>query len=175
MGSCSSAAGGAIAADAQGSITENGHGRSHPSDKAPMWVLKVEHVLAMTGQLRPHQVLKDQGLLEIWARTMFTIFVSHHWLGLNHPDPNGTKLQVLQGRRLLLVGVVLLVIVVVLVGMVKMLKLVGRSCRIFVVVFVPAVIIVVVVVVVVVADFALVDVFVVVVAAVIVVVVLMWC
>eukprot|EP00438_Fugacium_kawagutii_P003794 Skav211107 [mRNA] locus=scaffold3323:70539:76115:- [translate_table: standard] len=62
-----------------------------------MWVVKVEHVLAMTGQLPPHQILKAEGLLEKWNREMYAIFVSHEWSGRNHPDPNGTKLQVLQG------------------------------------------------------------------------------
>ena len=28
---------------------------------------------------------------------MFTIFVSHQWLGPLHPDPSGEKLRVLQG------------------------------------------------------------------------------
>eukprot|EP00438_Fugacium_kawagutii_P032693 Skav204467 [mRNA] locus=scaffold5533:38160:41401:- [translate_table: standard] len=77
-----------------------------------MWVVKVEHVLAMT-QFRPHQILGAQGLLEKWVGTMFTIFVSHQWFGRNHPDPNGAKLQVLQGRPFFLVaGVVLLVVAV---------------------------------------------------------------
>ena len=98
MGSCSSSAGGAVAADVQGSIAGNGHGGSHESDSAPMWVVKVEHVLAMTGQFRPHQVVKAEGLLEEWDPKMFTIFVSHQWLGRHHPDPNSTQLQVLQGR-----------------------------------------------------------------------------
>eukprot|EP00438_Fugacium_kawagutii_P003796 Skav211109 [mRNA] locus=scaffold3323:105520:110536:- [translate_table: standard] len=65
-----------------------------------MWVVKVGHVLAMAGQLPSHQILKAKGLLERWVPTMFTIFVSHQWFGHNHPDPNGVKLEVLQGRPL---------------------------------------------------------------------------
>ena len=38
---------------------------------APMWVVKVEDVLEMTGRLQPHQVLKDQGLLVEWSSMMF--------------------------------------------------------------------------------------------------------
>eukprot|EP00438_Fugacium_kawagutii_P022739 Skav234321 [mRNA] locus=scaffold3847:74899:77434:- [translate_table: standard] len=69
MGSCSSTAGGAVAADVQGSIadtchpTDNEHGTSHQFGETPMWVVKVEHVLAMTGPIRPHQILKAEGLL----------------------------------------------------------------------------------------------------------------
>lgn len=88
---------------------------SHP--ESPMWVVKVEDVLAMTGPLRPHHILKAEGLLEEWDRKMFTIFVSHQWLSCKHPDPNGAKLQVLQGRPFVLVdaGCVMPVIVVAVV------------------------------------------------------------
>eukprot|EP00438_Fugacium_kawagutii_P003795 Skav211108 [mRNA] locus=scaffold3323:78052:82362:- [translate_table: standard] len=58
----------------------------------------------MTGKFRPHQILQAEGLLEKWVRTMFTIFVSHQWLGHNHPDPNGAKLRVLQGLLSNLIG-----------------------------------------------------------------------
>ena len=62
----------------------------------PMWVIQVKDVLEMTGTMQPHQVLKAQGLLEIWRVTMFTLFVSHQWLSFHHPDPNGEQLKVLQ-------------------------------------------------------------------------------
>eukprot|EP00438_Fugacium_kawagutii_P022592 Skav212130 [mRNA] locus=scaffold1323:71720:77297:+ [translate_table: standard] len=117
MESRSATVGAAVGANAEGSIREKGHGRRHESDDSPMWVVKVEHVLAMTGQIRPHQILMAEGLLEKWDPKMFTIFASHQWLGWHHPDPNGAKLRVLQGRPLVLVaaGVVLLIIVVVIV------------------------------------------------------------
>eukprot|EP00438_Fugacium_kawagutii_P021062 Skav234308 [mRNA] locus=scaffold1018:316977:318348:+ [translate_table: standard] len=105
MGCRASTAGCAVSDDLQGSSADtchpikNGHGTSH-SENAPMWVVKVEHVLAMTGEFRPHEILKAEGLLENWIPTMFTVFVSHQWLSRNHPDPNGTQLQVLQGRKL---------------------------------------------------------------------------
>ena len=76
--------------------------RSRPADSrssheqhAPMWVLLVTDVLAM-GRMSPHQTLKAKGLLSLWSPDMFTVFVSHQWLGLHHPDPNGAQLQVLQ-------------------------------------------------------------------------------
>ncbi|CAK9099320.1 Ankyrin-2 (ANK-2) (Ankyrin-B) (Brain ankyrin) (Non-erythroid ankyrin) [Durusdinium trenchii] len=62
-----------------------------------MWVVKVEHLLKMRERFRPHQTLKAEGLLEKWSPKMFTIFVSHQWLGRHHPDPNGEQLRVLQG------------------------------------------------------------------------------
>ena len=62
-----------------------------------MWVLKVEHVLEMTGRFRAHQSLKAEGLLEKWSPKMFTMFVSHQWLGHDHPDPFAVQLKVLQG------------------------------------------------------------------------------
>eukprot|EP00438_Fugacium_kawagutii_P012926 Skav226149 [mRNA] locus=scaffold1065:326540:328851:- [translate_table: standard] len=89
----SSAAGGT--ADVRIAWTD--HGRSDLSPDSPMWVVKVEHVLVMIDQFRPHQILKAEGLLEKWNPKMFTIFVSHQWLSRQHPDPNGAKLKVLQG------------------------------------------------------------------------------
>ena len=68
----------------------------HPQH-APMWVLAVEHVLGMRGTLQSHQALQAQGLIVKWALGMLTIFVSHQWLGRHHPDPDGKRLQVLQG------------------------------------------------------------------------------
>eukprot|EP00438_Fugacium_kawagutii_P031204 Skav220799 [mRNA] locus=scaffold150:363000:364694:+ [translate_table: standard] len=62
-----------------------------------MWVLSVENVLQMTGTFQPHQVLKAKGLLAEWRDDMFTIFISHKWLGRQHPDPRADQFQVLQG------------------------------------------------------------------------------
>eukprot|EP00438_Fugacium_kawagutii_P004344 Skav207881 [mRNA] locus=scaffold664:462592:464556:- [translate_table: standard] len=44
-----------------------------------MWVVKVEHVLAMGDQLQCHQILKKKGLLEESDPTMLIVFVSHQW------------------------------------------------------------------------------------------------
>ena len=87
MGSCSARAHDDVADDVCGSSHEL---------HAPMWVAKVQDVLEMTGRFRPHQNLKDEGLVVPWSPTMFTIFVSHQWLSLQHPDPDGVQLQVLQ-------------------------------------------------------------------------------
>ncbi|CAE7231869.1 warA [Symbiodinium sp. CCMP2592] len=57
----------------------------------------VKDVLEMTGTFPPHQVLKAKGLLLNWGPEMLTIFVSHQWLGLKHPDHYGVQLGVLQG------------------------------------------------------------------------------
>ncbi|CAK9021363.1 unnamed protein product [Durusdinium trenchii] len=84
MGFCSSAS----ADDA----FQSGH-----QQHAPMWVVRVGHVLEMTGRLPPHQSLKAKGLLSQWSPEMFVIFVSHQWLGRQHPDPMGEQLLVLQG------------------------------------------------------------------------------
>ena len=69
---------------------------------APMWVVKVADVLAMS-EVRPHKLLKAEGLLSEWSAGMFTIFVSHQWLSIQHPDPDAEQLQVLQAvlRRLI--------------------------------------------------------------------------
>ena len=64
---------------------------------APMWVVSVKDVLEMTGTFQAHQVLKAEDLLEIWSPKMFTFFVSHQWLAVDHPDPDGVQLVVLQG------------------------------------------------------------------------------
>ncbi|CAE7266858.1 unnamed protein product [Symbiodinium necroappetens] len=86
---------GCCASKAAESLSRAGHERY-----APMWVVKVTDVLKMQGPLRPHQTLMDEGLLVCWddakARNHFVIFVSHQWLGLRHPDPNGVQLKVLQ-------------------------------------------------------------------------------
>eukprot|EP00439_Symbiodinium_sp_Y106_P079527 s466_g18.t1 len=66
---------------------------------APMWVIRVQDVLKMTGRFPPHQELKQQGLLRVRERMnpwSWAIFVSQPWLGRNHPDPNGEQLKVLQ-------------------------------------------------------------------------------
>ena len=69
---------------------------SSQQQDAPMWVLKVSHLLEMT-KLKPQQVLKAEGLLVEWNPEMLSIFVSHQWLAKEHPDPDGVQLRVLQG------------------------------------------------------------------------------
>lgn len=55
----------------------------------PMYVVKVYDFLKMKGVPEPHHVLKQEGLLHTWQPGMFTIFVSHQWLGREHADPAG--------------------------------------------------------------------------------------
>ncbi|CAJ1445102.1 unnamed protein product [Effrenium voratum] len=66
---------------------------------APMWVVKVQDVLKMKGKLRPHQALKHEGLLflrESLDHQLLVLFVSHQWVGRNHPDAKGEQLLALQ-------------------------------------------------------------------------------
>ena len=45
----------------------------------------------------PHHVLLRKGLLHTWRPGMSVIFVSHQWLGYEHPDPLGEHASVLRG------------------------------------------------------------------------------
>lgn len=60
----------------------------------PMYLVKVADVLEMHGAPEPHDVVKQKGLLHQWQPGMFTIFLSHQWLGLAHPDASGRQFQV---------------------------------------------------------------------------------
>ena len=86
MGSCST------------SLTVDTAGSCH-KQHAPMWLVRVKDVLGMRGKLRPHETLKEEGMLILRAsldEKILVIFVSHQWLGQDHPDPQGEQLQVLQ-------------------------------------------------------------------------------
>jgi hypothetical protein len=71
----------------------------------PMYVMPIATLLDELTELRPHQeLLADDKLVKASAMTAAnTIFVSHQWLGFNHPDPNNVQLRELQKmlRRLL--------------------------------------------------------------------------
>ncbi|CAJ1334481.1 unnamed protein product [Effrenium voratum] len=62
----------------------------------PMYVVKISDFLEMAGTPEPYQVLQERGLLHKWSPGMFVIFVSHQWLGVSHPDPEGQQLSVLR-------------------------------------------------------------------------------
>ena len=62
----------------------------------PMYVLKVSDFLEMRGVPEAHGALLSKGLLHEWREGMFVAFVSHMWLGLEHPDPLGEHMQLLQ-------------------------------------------------------------------------------
>lgn len=61
-----------------------------------MWVLKVSDFLQMELPLSKHEELQAQGLLYPRGVLSHCIFVSHQWLSLEHPDPEGEQLGVLQ-------------------------------------------------------------------------------
>ncbi|CAJ1436666.1 unnamed protein product [Effrenium voratum] len=71
--------------------------------KYPMYLVKVSDFLLMSGTPQPNHVLAERGLLHKWQPGMFTIFVSHQWLGAGHPDETGRQLEVLREavRRLI--------------------------------------------------------------------------
>ncbi|CAE7271006.1 unnamed protein product [Symbiodinium microadriaticum] len=62
----------------------------------PMYLVKVSDFLAMEGVPESHDRLKQRGLLHEWNASMYTIFVSHQWLGRKHPDPTGEQVSVLR-------------------------------------------------------------------------------
>ena len=58
--------------------------------------VQVSDFLEMEGAPESHATLKQRGLLHEWREGMFTIFVSHQWLGRQHPDPTGEQVAVLR-------------------------------------------------------------------------------
>jgi len=62
-----------------------------------MWVIKVEDFLNMFGPPLRHQELLRQGLLVERQPGFHVIFVSHQWLGRDHPDETGAQTEVLRG------------------------------------------------------------------------------
>ena len=60
----------------------------------PMYVLPVAEVLALT-RIRTHEEILDK--LVVWTPGMGdAAFISQTWLGRSHPDPDGSKLHLLQ-------------------------------------------------------------------------------
>ena len=62
----------------------------------PHYVVKITDFLTMEMPPPSHTELLRRGLLHSWHLGMFSIFVSHQWLGRLHPDPNGLQLNILQ-------------------------------------------------------------------------------
>eukprot|EP00435_Cladocopium_sp_Y103_P062433 s805_g24.t1 len=61
-----------------------------------MYTVPLEAFLQMT-EVQAHEQLKGQGVLRVFKESMGkAIFVSHQWLGSEHPDPHCEQLQVLQ-------------------------------------------------------------------------------
>lgn len=65
--------------------------------KYKMYLMPVPTLLQMEA-LEPHQVLLQKGMLLEWTPEMDgrIIFVSHQWLGVEHPDPAGEHLAALK-------------------------------------------------------------------------------
>ena len=62
----------------------------------PMYTVPVEALLQMTEN-EPHEVLKANGVVVKFKESMGNaVFVSHQWVGDNHPDPEFKQLRVLQ-------------------------------------------------------------------------------
>lgn len=62
---------------------------------ATMWLLSMSDFLRL-DHMPSHEELHRKGLLVPRSRTHFCIFISHQWLGPNHPDPKLQQLPVLQ-------------------------------------------------------------------------------
>ncbi|CAJ1355351.1 unnamed protein product [Effrenium voratum] len=62
----------------------------------PMYVVKVSDFLEMEGPPEAHGALWQRGMLRAWEPGIFTIFVSHQWLGFAHPDPQGVHCALLR-------------------------------------------------------------------------------
>ena len=65
------------------------------STYVPMWVMSVENFLKL-DHMPKHEELRRAGLLVKRSHNHFCIFVSHQWLGLEHPDPRLQQLPILQ-------------------------------------------------------------------------------
>ncbi|CAK9036714.1 unnamed protein product [Durusdinium trenchii] len=63
---------------------------------AALRVKRVSDILQMEGAPEPHHVVQEKGLLHAWQPGMFSIFLSHQWLGRAHPDATGVQFCVLQ-------------------------------------------------------------------------------
>ena len=71
----------------------------------PMNVVKVSDFLKIPGIPGTYQKLRRQGFLHEWTPGMFVVFISHQWLGFDHPDPFGQQIEVLrQGLQGLIDG-----------------------------------------------------------------------
>ena len=62
----------------------------------PLYVVKITDLLTMEMPAPSHTDLLNRGLLHSWQPGMFSIFLSHQWLGRLHPDPEGSQLNILR-------------------------------------------------------------------------------
>ena len=61
-----------------------------------MWVLKVTDFLQMDLPLPKHEKLQAHGWLHRREVSSYCMFVSHQWISVEHPDPEGEQQLVLQ-------------------------------------------------------------------------------
>ena len=76
---------------------------SAPKMLYPMYTVPLEDALQMSC-VQPHEELKSQGILVQFEKKMGkAVFVSHQWVGKDHPDPTFEQFAVFQGamRRIL--------------------------------------------------------------------------
>jgi len=84
---------------------ESKHDQSTLQCLYPMWVMPVRKLLELEGELEPHQVLRQKGLLVKYIPGMGKVlFVSHQWRGGDLPDPERLQIKVLQEALPLIVS-----------------------------------------------------------------------
>ena len=77
-------------------------GESKGDDASPTSRMAYKmHVVAIADLLKMetiecHQVLVRKGIAKVWEPGMKTFFISHQWLGGEHPDPEGQQFDVMK-------------------------------------------------------------------------------
>ena len=62
----------------------------------PMFTMPLPKLMEMRAVRRHEELLESGEVCEFHADMGRAMFISHQWLGLTHPDPNGQQLQVLK-------------------------------------------------------------------------------
>lgn len=65
-------------------------------DGFPMFTVPLPKLLEMRAVRRHEELLESGEVCEFQAGMGRAMFISHQWLGLTHPDPDGQQLQVLK-------------------------------------------------------------------------------
>ena len=62
----------------------------------PMWCIKLDDFLSI-DVLEPHETCLERGQLHcISSANDMVVFISHQWMGSNHPDQTGEQFKVMQ-------------------------------------------------------------------------------
>ena len=65
----------------------------------PMYAVSVQQLLKMT-EVRPHEILKAEAIVVEYEESYGKVaFISHEWVGDDHPDLDGKQLRVLQNAE----------------------------------------------------------------------------